>query len=430
MVRDGNHTQSLTVRLIKEIILNYQAMRTTIADLLIKRQRDIFLLITLVLLLCSLFFYLSISSSIPQIDTSIPYRYLGALLAGISVFALIQRYDAGQLRRLSWTYLVAATVVCWLTLVPFFSVVHSSGKWRWIRIWNSPLLPTFNLHSGMVALVLFLVFLSALYADKNRLLSLKEHFALIMLYLLMVLGLLIQPDVPIVISLIVMTCIAFILFERGKMAVLFLGAGTAFIVFSYINKPYRLKRILGFLDPWADPQGTGFNLIQALRAIHQGKLTGSNLPDLPSKLYELPGADQDFAYAMLTKAFGFIGAMLLIIAFVLFAYYGLKAAQMASNRFVSLLTALFTMLIVVSALSHMLVVTSLMPTMGISLPFVSRSGLMLVLSLATAGLIYRQLGNKVPAEIVPVIKVKGIMMTLVILYGVVLAITASIAFVH
>lgn len=150
---------------------------------------------------------------------------------------------------------------------------------------------------------------------------------------------------------------------------------------------YRMDRITAFLDPWADPTNTGYQLIQSLYAFGSGGVVGVGLGLSKQKFFYLPLAYNDFIFAVIGEELGLIGALAFVLAFAVFGYAGMRIAIECRDPFGRLLAGGLTAMIVAQAVMNMAAVTGLMPITGITLPFVSAGGTSLTLSLVCVGLI-------------------------------------------
>ena len=151
--------------------------------------------------------------------------------------------------------------------------------------------------------------------------------------------------------------------------------------------PYRVERLTAFLDPWSDREGAGYQVVQSLIAVGAGGVTGRGLGYSVQKLGYLPYAHSDFIYAVVAEEFGLVGASLLLVCFCVITWRGLKAASRAPDAFGSFLALGLTAMIAIQAFVNMSVVLSLLPTKGITLPFVSAGGSSLIMSLAGMGVL-------------------------------------------
>ncbi|MFN7916038.1 MAG: putative lipid II flippase FtsW [Vicinamibacterales bacterium] len=150
---------------------------------------------------------------------------------------------------------------------------------------------------------------------------------------------------------------------------------------------YRRARFTAFLDPWADPQGTGFQLIQSLIAVATGGVTGRGLMQGVQKLFFLPEPHSDFIYAVISEELGLIGATAVLICFCVITWRGLRVASNAPDTFGAFLALGLTTMISVQALVNISVVLGLLPTKGIPLPFVSAGGSSLIINLLGMGVL-------------------------------------------
>ena len=157
------------------------------------------------------------------------------------------------------------------------------------------------------------------------------------------------------------------------------------LIFKY---PYRLKRIMTFLNPWADPQGAGFQIIQSLIAIGSGSFWGAGVSHSKQKFFYLPMQHTDFIFSIIAEETGFVGVSLLISLYVLVLYFGLRIAWQLNDMFSILVTLGFVILTSLQAIINLGVATGLAPTKGIGLPFVSYGNSALISSLCMIGIIW------------------------------------------
>ncbi len=174
----------------------------------------------------------------------------------------------------------------------------------------------------------------------------------------------------------------------GRVALAGIAAGGALAFVAAVwAKPYRWERITAFLDPWADPRESGFQLIQSLIAFGNGGLVGVGPGHGQQKALFLPAAHTDFIFSIVGEELGLVGGLALIGAFLLLFWRGLRAALHAPDRFGSYLALGLTLLLVVQALINMSICVGLLPTTGLPLPFISYGGSSLVTSMLAMGLL-------------------------------------------
>jgi len=198
----------------------------------------------------------------------------------------------------------------------------------------------------------------------------------------------IEPDLG---SAVVLVAVAGVMiFAAGLSWRYVLGAaavGAAAFVTGVLVEPYRMQRITGFIDPWADPRDTGFQLIQSLIAFGSGGLTGVGLGQGQQKALFLPAAHTDFIFSIVGEELGLIGSLSLLFAFLLLFWRGMRVALRSPDRFGFYLAFGLTNLLVIQALINMCICVGLLPTTGLPLPFISYGGSSLLSSMAAIGML-------------------------------------------
>jgi len=162
------------------------------------------------------------------------------------------------------------------------------------------------------------------------------------------------------------------------------GIGGVFILFS---QAYRVKRMLTYLDPWKNPQGSGFQIIQSYMAFANGSLFGQGLGNSNEKLFYLPEAHNDFIFSVIGEELGFIGVLLIVCLFVAFIYFGFKLALQIKERVGIIMGSSIVFVLGLQALLNMGVVLGLLPTKGLNLPFISYGGSSLICNFFGIGLL-------------------------------------------
>jgi len=200
--------------------------------------------------------------------------------------------------------------------------------------------------------------------------------------------LLLQPDFGTALSL---AFIVFLmLFAAGARlsylitALLVLVPGIWLLIMS---APYRMKRIMAFLNPWDDPANTGFQIIQSFLAFYSGRVLGMGLGDGRQKLFYLPEAHTDFIFSVMGEELGFIGVVVIVVLFILFLYRGTRVALRAPDLFGTYLALGITVLITFQAITNIAVVMGLVPTKGLALPFLSYGRSSLICNLTAMGVL-------------------------------------------
>ncbi len=200
--------------------------------------------------------------------------------------------------------------------------------------------------------------------------------------------LLMQPDLG---STAFITLITGILFFLAGFRLIYVGAAAlvAMPVFYFlvIRVPYRLSRVTAYLNPWEDPQGSGFQMIQSLLAFGLGGVQGVGLGQSTQKLFYLPSGYNDFIFAIIGEELGLIGVLAVLTLYLVIFLCGMRMAAQTQNDFKRLLISALTLMIVFQSLVNMMVATGLVPTKGLPLPFLSYGGTSLVINLIATGLL-------------------------------------------
>jgi cell division protein FtsW len=150
---------------------------------------------------------------------------------------------------------------------------------------------------------------------------------------------------------------------------------------------YRRRRLLIFMDPWSDPLGDGFQIIQSLIAVGSGGVFGKGLMNGVQKLFYLPEPFTDFIYSVIAEETGMIGATLIVLCFSVIAWRGLRTAMRAPDSFGAFLALGITMMLVMQAFFNISVVLGLVPNKGIPLPLVSNGGSSMLMNLLAVGVL-------------------------------------------
>ena len=167
----------------------------------------------------------------------------------------------------------------------------------------------------------------------------------------------------------------------------FLGAGLGSL--SILMNEYQQIRVMSFLNPWQDPEGNGYQLIQSLLAIGSGGVFGQGYGLSTQKLQYLPIQSTDFIYAVFAEEFGFIGSIMLLLFLLLIAFIGLRIALLCNNNYSTLIAIGSSTILVGQSILHLAVASGLMPTTGLPLPMMSYGGNSLLSSLLIGGLLIR-----------------------------------------
>ncbi len=286
-------------------------------------------------------------------------------------------------RKLATPALLVTIVLLILVLIPGLGKVVNGAR-RWLGFGSLYLQPS------EIAKISMVLYSSAnLARHQEKITSFLKGLLPQLVILLVIFGLILkEPDLGT--ALVIGGTVFVMLFAAGARLshLTSLGlVGVVGIIAAIILEPYRLKRLLAFSNPWADPLDTGYHIIQSLYALGSGGLFGVGLGRSREKFLYLPEPHTDFIFAILGEELGFIGTIAVILLFFLFAWRGFKIAIAAPDIFGSLLATGITTMIVVQALMNIAVVTASMPVTGIPLPFISFGGSALIFTLAGVGIL-------------------------------------------
>ncbi|WP_240507991.1 stage V sporulation protein E [Virgibacillus indicus] len=318
-------------------------------------------------------------------DDSMYYLKRQLLFAGAGVAAMffIMRIPYNFWRKYAKLIMLCCFVLLFLVLIPGVGMVRG-GAQSWIGVGAFSIQPSEFMKLGLI------IFLAAYLSENQKFItSFKKGFFPSIILTFTAFGLImLQPDLGTGMVL-VMTCMVMI-FVSGARLTHFFGlaaVGLAGFVFLIISAPYRISRITAFLNPWEDPLGDGFQIIQSLYAIGPGGLLGLGLGDSLQKYFYLPEPQTDFIFAILGEELGFIGGTFVIGLFFLLFWRGIRIALEAPDQFGRFLALGIVSMVAIQVMINISVVIGLIPVTGITLPFLSYGGSSLTLALCSVGIL-------------------------------------------
>ena len=341
-------------------------------------------LVTLALVAFGLVMVYSATSAAAALGKGDPVTFLKRqgiyALAGVALMLFASRFDHRRLRKLAPPLVLAALGLCAAVLVVAPQV---NGAKRWLDLGPASFQPS------ELAKLALLVWAAVHLARNGPPRTLGELWRPIgMLATLFAALILFEPDLGTTIALMLM--LAGMLVVAGVPGRVLAGAGTIALVAGAVAiwvEPYRRARFLSFLDPWGDPENTGFQTVQAIIGIGSGGLTGKGLGEGVQKINYLPEQQTDMILAVIGEELGLIGVTAVIAAFAAFAFAGFTVALRCRDPFGKLLAAGITSLICGQAAVNLAAVLGVAPLTGIPLPFVSYGGSSLVVLLAATGIL-------------------------------------------
>lgn len=297
------------------------------------------------------------------------------LLPGALAAFVGAKFPLEKLQKWSLRILLATLVLSFLTLAPVVGK-RILGAARWISVMGFQLQPSEFLK---ISAVLYL---------SSRLAAARFQWSSLFPLALAVALLLKQPDFGT--TVILVTGFAAVLFFYGIPKRYFFG-GLALLIpvlgALAITAPYRIKRLIAFIDPFSDPLGSGFQVIQSFVAIASGGLFGKGLGGSQQKLFFLPEAHTDFILSVIGEEMGFVGLVIIFLIYGILFYSLLQVLLAVAEPFQRMLTAGLLTMIAASTLVNMGVCAGLLPTKGLTLPFISSGGSSLVANLFAMGLL-------------------------------------------
>jgi cell division protein FtsW len=309
-------------------------------------------------------------------------RQIGWAVAGLLAMLVLMRVDYRRYKHPAIVFTLLGVTMVLLVAVLLLDRSHNTH--RWIRFGAMSFQPS---ELAKPALILFLAYFLETRAkaiDDWRRTLLPAIVPSIIFSLLIVK----QPDLGT--AMVCMALTASVLYVAG-MELKYLGYGILAslpaLYFLLFRVGWRRERMLAFLDPWADPQGRGFHMIQSLIAVGTGGIAGLGLMEGKQKLFYLPEPHTDFIFAVIAEELGLLGTLAVVALFSVFCYRGIRAAFRSPDLYARFLAVGITSTVAIQAFFNISVVLGLLPTKGIPLPFVSYGGSSLFITLACVGVL-------------------------------------------
>ncbi len=310
-------------------------------------------------------------------------KQLFFVLIGMFAMVIMSRVPYGHLKKLAYPGLIVSVVLLCALFIPHLGV-KVGGARRWIN------LGFISFQVTEMVKVVFVVFMAFYLTKKNQYIA---EFKTGMMMPLIIAGaliglILLQPDFG---SSVLIAGTMMIMFFLGGSRLLHLGALVGALVpvaaVLVMTKGYRMVRLMSFLDPWKDPQNTGFQIIQSFLSFGSGGALGVGLGDGMQKLFYLPEPHTDFILSVIAEESGFIGVFIVLALFMVLIYRGFMTSFKAPDLFGVLLAGGLTALLAFEAFINIAAVTALVPTKGLALPFMSYGGSSLIMSMTAVGIL-------------------------------------------
>ncbi|MFA5088897.1 MAG: putative lipid II flippase FtsW [Candidatus Omnitrophota bacterium] len=310
-------------------------------------------------------------------------RHLLFLMVGFILALGVMAIDYRDIRKYSKPLMMLSVVMLCAVLVPGIGK-SINGARRWFQI------GAFSFQPSEFTKVAVLIYVSDFLARKqNKIRHFRQGFFPVLVVLAVICLLILkQPDLGS--SVLIATIVIILLFVAGAdiRHIGFLGVlALPVVYFLIVRVPYRLNRILAFLDPWETSQGIGFQLTQSQIALGSGGVFGLGLGKSVQKLFYLPAAHTDFILSIVGEELGLLGALMVVILFAVFVWQGARIAKRTIDPFGYFLSIGIVTMIGLQAVINIGVSIGMLPTKGLPLPFVSYGGSALVFNLIAVGLL-------------------------------------------
>lgn len=305
------------------------------------------------------------------------------LVIGFALMIIVSKIDYRNYFKYSNLLILGNFILLVLVLIPGIGTIRNGSR-SWFGIGS------FGIQPSEFAKLSLIIFTSKyLYNNEKIMRSFIKGVLPILLVTLLLFGLImLQPDfgtgvvlVMVVIGLLFISGAPFSIFVK------FALFGLLGMVGLIIMAPYRIKRIVSFLNPWEDPLGSGFQIIQSLYAIGPGGLFGFGLGNSRQKHFYLPEPQTDFIFSIICEEFGFVGAFLVVGLFLTIIITGFKIARDSNELFGKYIVFGVTFWIAFQATLNLMVVVGLIPVTGVTLPFLSYGGSSLLITLVSIGIV-------------------------------------------
>lgn len=311
------------------------------------------------------------------------WKHLFTVIIGVIGMFFVSRLEYQRLKRIGIIFLISSFVMLLLVFVPGIGV-SVNGARRWLRLWPTNFQPSEFVKLSMV------IFLSD-YMSRNAHRMKDLGYGIIIPLAVMVafqLLFILQPDFGSVVNIGILTiCLLFIGGARLKYIVSIVLSSIPVLVVLIVFFPYRLKRVTCFLDPWQEPRKCGFQLVQSFLALGRGYISGVGIGNSKQKLSYLPESHTDFIFSLIGEELGLLGVMVVIGLFIWLITRGLSIANKTEDSFSYYLSTGLTIMIGIQVVINLAVVTGLMPTKGLPLPFISYGGSALLINMLAIGIL-------------------------------------------
>ena len=340
----------------------------------------------LILVVFGVFMVHSASSVSAELRYGNEYFFVKKQIIGavIGLICCIGLYfvDYHFLHKIKWVALVVSVIMLALVFVPKIGVENYGAK-RWLNLGITTIQPS------EIAKFAFIIFsASVLSKNYNKVKTLKGIIPVVFAGCLICGLIIMEPNMSITMCVgLTMIVMLFVGGVSVKHFLLFAIPAMALVPLLIVIEPYRLRRLVAFLDPWSSAQGEGFQLVESLYSLGAGGFFGVGYGNSRQKYLFLPFAESDFIFSIIGEELGFIGCLFVIIMFLIIIIHAIKIALRATDRFGCLLASGIATVIAVQFIINVAVVTGSIPPTGLPLPFISAGSTSLVVFMSAIGIL-------------------------------------------
>ena len=314
-----------------------------------------------------------------------PFKYLKNqtifIIIGLFITYFLSKIPYIIYKKYSNIILISCIILLLLVLIPGIGTIRNGSR-SWFGIGPFGIQPS---EATKLGLIIF----TAKYLNNNKIKDFKSSLLPLLIIVSLIFGLImLQPDFGT--GIIIVMSIISILFISGVNMSFFIKLGFLGlfgIIILVIIAPYRMARITSFINPWSDPLGSGFQIIQSLYAIGPGGLLGLGIGNSIQKHFYLPEPQTDFIFSIISEELGFAGVLIISTLFITIIYRGFKISINQEDKFAKYLAYGITFSIAFQTILNLMVVVGLIPVTGVTLPFLSYGGSSLLISMAEIGIL-------------------------------------------
>ena len=350
------------------------------------RKNNIVLIVCVVLLAvfgCVMVYSASKYSATVQYNNQFFYlkKQIIGVIIGIVGLVICSFINHKIYKKFYWVFYIVGLVFLCLVFIPGLGKT-SYGATRWIGFGS------FTMQPSEVAKFCLVFFLAGFLCDGDKLSKFKNIIICLLAGGMYCLLIMLEPNMSITMCVgLVMVVMLFVGGMRFKHFALLAVPAIALVFVLIIIEPYRLDRLMAFIDPWASPKGEGYQLIQSIYALGSGGLFGVGLFNSRQKYLFLPFSESDFIFSVIGEELGLLGAISILVVYLIITICSIKVAIRAKNRFGCLLVVGITAIIAVQTLLNVAVVTGSIPPTGLPLPFISAGSTSLLVFMSAIGVV-------------------------------------------